>query len=51
MVGFRFERFHMGYAYDYSLNNMSHQNFGSHELMVNLRFGDSERRYRWLERY
>ena len=51
MVGFRFERFHMGYAYDYSLNNMSHQNFGSHELMVSLRFGDSERRYRWLERY
>ena len=51
MMGFRFESFHIGYAYDYSLNNMSHQNFGSHELMINLRFGDSERRYRWLERY
>ena len=51
MVGFRFERFHLGYAYDYSLNNMSHQNFGSHELMLNLRFGDTQRRYRWLERY
>ncbi len=51
MVGFRFERLHFGYAYDYSLNSMSHQNFGSHELMVNLRFGDTQRRYRWLERY
>lgn len=51
MAGFRYERFHMGYAYDYSLNNMSNQNFGSHELMLSLRFGDSERRYRWLERY
>jgi type IX secretion system PorP/SprF family membrane protein len=51
MAGFRFERFHMGYAYDHSLNSMSHQNHGSHELMINLRFGDSERRYRWLERY
>jgi type IX secretion system PorP/SprF family membrane protein len=51
MVGFRFESFHMGYAYDHSLNSMSHQNYGSHELMVNFRFGDSERRYRWLERY
>ncbi|MFO7924163.1 MAG: type IX secretion system membrane protein PorP/SprF [Bacteroidales bacterium] len=51
MLGFRFERFHFGYAYDYSLNSMSHQNFGSHELMINLRFGDTQRRYRWLERY
>jgi type IX secretion system PorP/SprF family membrane protein len=51
MLGFRYERFHMGYAYDYSLNSMSHQNFGSHELMVSFKFGDSERRYRWLERY
>ncbi len=51
MVGFRFESFHLGYAYDHSLNNMSHQNHGSHELMVNLRFGDTQRRYRWLERY
>ncbi len=51
MVGFRYERLHIGYAYDHSLNNLSHQNHGSHELMINLRFGDSERRYRWLERY
>jgi type IX secretion system PorP/SprF family membrane protein len=51
MAGFRYESFHIGYAYDHSLNSMSHQNHGSHELMVNLRFGDSERRYRWLERY
>ncbi len=51
MVGFRYERLHFGYAYDYSLNSMSHQNFGSHELMINLRFGDTQRRYRWLERY
>ena len=51
MAGFRYERFHFGYAYDLSLSNMSHQNFGSHELMINMRFGDSERRYRWLERY
>jgi len=51
MMGFRFERLHFGYAYDYSLNSMSHQNFGSHELMINFRFGDTQRRYRWLERY
>ena len=51
MVGFRYETFHFGYAYDYSTNNMSHQNFGSHELMINIRFGDTQRRYRWLERY
>ncbi len=51
MVGLRYERFHIGYAYDYSLNSMSHQNFGSHELMISIRFGDTQRRYRWLERY
>ncbi len=51
MLGFRYESFHMGYAYDHSLSSMSHQNHGSHEIMINYRFGDSERRYRWLERY
>ena len=51
MLGVRLDKLHFGYAYDYSLNSMSIQNFGSHELMLSLRFGDTERRYRWLERY
>lgn len=51
MLGVRLNKLHFGYAYDYSLNSMSIQNFGSHELMLSLQFGDTERRYRWLERY
>jgi type IX secretion system PorP/SprF family membrane protein len=49
--GVRFEKFYFGYAFDYTLNSISKHTFGSHEIMMAIKFGDNARRYRWLNRY
>ena len=51
MGGARFDKFYFGYAFDYNLSAISKYSIGSHELMLGVRFGDSARRYRWLNRY
>jgi type IX secretion system PorP/SprF family membrane protein len=51
MGGARFDKFYFGYAFDYNLSAVSSYSIGSHELMLGVRFGDSARRYRWLNRY
>lgn len=40
-----------GYAIDFSLNKIQSVTYGTHELTVALKFGDSSRKYRWLDRY
>ena len=40
-----------GYAIDFSLNRIQSVTYGTHELTVALKFGDSSRKYRWLDRY
>lgn len=49
--GIRANRLYFGYAFDYNLTNITRYTYGSHELMLALKFGDSARRYRWLLRY
>lgn len=49
--GVRFEKFYFGYAFDYTLNSIRKHTFGSHEVMMAIKFGDNARRYRWLNRY
>ncbi len=49
--GVRFEKFYFGYAFDYTLNSISKHTYGSHEIMMAIKFGDNARRYRWLNRY
>jgi type IX secretion system PorP/SprF family membrane protein len=51
MLGFKYDKYQFGYAFDYSFNKMSQYSFGSHELMVGIKFGDNRRRYRWLNRF
>jgi len=51
MAGVRIDKFYFGYAFDYSFSSISARTFGSHELMLAVKFGDSARRYRWLNRY
>lgn len=41
----------IGYAYDFTLNKIQTVTYGTHELMVALKFGDSDKRFRWLDRY
>jgi type IX secretion system PorP/SprF family membrane protein len=40
-----------GYAIDFTLNEIQQVTYGTHELTVALKFGDSSRRYRWLDRF
>jgi type IX secretion system PorP/SprF family membrane protein len=51
MFGVRSDRYFIGYAYDYALSSIRKFSFGSHEILLSLKFGDNARRYRWLNRY
>jgi type IX secretion system PorP/SprF family membrane protein len=48
--GVAVDRFHFGYAADFSLNHMGNHGYGTHEIMVAYRFGDNPNRLRWLNR-
>ncbi len=51
MLGLRYNNIYFGYAFDYSLNMLSSYTYGSHEIMMAVKFGDNARRYRWIIRY
>jgi len=50
-VGVRKEKLFFGYSVDYTLQKMQRASYGSHEFIIALKFGDSSRKYRWLDRY
>jgi len=49
--GLNFDKYYFGYAFDYNFNKLMNQTFGTHEFMAAVKFGDSARRYRWLNTY
>ncbi len=51
MAGARVDKYFFGYAFDYTFSSISSKTIGSHEIMLAAKFGDSARRYRWLNRY
>ncbi len=51
MGGVRVDKFFFGYAFDYTLSSIMRHTYGSHEIMVAIKFGDNARRYRWLNRF
>ncbi len=51
LLGIKMNRFYVGYSFDYGINQLSYKSYGSHEIILALKLGDSARRYRWLERY
>ncbi len=51
MLGMRANGLFIGYAFDYSLSSMQRFNFGTHEISISYKMGNSARRYRWLRRY
>ena len=50
-LGVRYENIWFGYAFDFTLQELQSVTYGTHELTIALKFGDSLRRYRWLDRY
>jgi len=50
-LGARIDRYFVGYAFDYNFNTLMKHTYGSHEFMAAVKFGDTARRYRWLNTY
>jgi type IX secretion system PorP/SprF family membrane protein len=50
-LGARFDRYFIGYAFDYNFTPLMSHTYGTHEFMVAVKFGDTARRYRWLNTY
>jgi type IX secretion system PorP/SprF family membrane protein len=42
---------YIGYALDFTLNKIQRVTYGTHEVTMALKFGDSAKRFRWLDRY
>lgn len=50
-VGIKYNNLFFGYAFDFTLQEIQQITYGTHEFTMALKFGDSNRRYRWLDRY
>ena len=51
LLGLKYDRFYFGYAYDFTLTDMKNQSIGTMELTLAAKFGESARRYRWLNSF
>lgn len=51
LAGVKVDRFYLGYAFDFTMSEIRSYTYGTHELTVLARFGDSPRRYRWINKY
>lgn len=50
-LGVKYENVFIGYAFDFTLHEIQRVTYGTHEITFALKFGDSRRKYRWLDRY
>ncbi|MGA1978272.1 MAG: type IX secretion system membrane protein PorP/SprF [Bacteroidales bacterium] len=50
-AGVRYQNITFGYSFDFTLSEIQRVTYGTHELTIALKFGDSARKYRWLDRY
>jgi len=50
-LGFKYQNIFIGYAFDFTLQEIQRVTYGTHEITFALKFGDNTRRYRWLDRY
>lgn len=50
-IGIKYTNLFIGYAFDFTLQEIQRITYGTHEITLALKFGDSARKYRWLDRY
>ena len=50
-LGAKYNNWYFGYAYDFSTNGLQNYSFGSHELVISLKFAKYVRKYKWTERF
>jgi type IX secretion system PorP/SprF family membrane protein len=51
MAGLKYDRYYFAYAFDFTLTDIRKQSFGTHEITLAVKFGESARRYRWINSY
>ena len=51
LFGLKYDRFYFAYAFDFTLTDIRKQSYGTHELSLAVKFGESARRYRWINAY
>ena len=51
LLGLKYDRFYFAYAFDFTLTDIRRQSNGTHELTVAVKFGESARRYRWINAF
>jgi type IX secretion system PorP/SprF family membrane protein len=50
-IGVKYQNLFFGYAFDFTMQEIQRITYGTHEITIAVKFGDSARRYRWLDRY
>jgi type IX secretion system PorP/SprF family membrane protein len=50
-LGVKHQNMFIGYSFDFTLSEIQQITYGTHEITLALKFGDSARKYRWLDRY
>jgi type IX secretion system PorP/SprF family membrane protein len=50
-LGVKYYNIFIGYAFDFTLQEIQRITYGTHEITFAVKFGDTSRRYRWLDRY
>lgn len=50
-IGIRADNIFLGYAFDFSLNDIQKLTYGTHEISAAFMFGSYQKRYRWRNRY
>jgi type IX secretion system PorP/SprF family membrane protein len=50
-VGVKYQNLFFGYAFDFTMQEIQRVTYGTHEITIAIKFGDSSRKYRWLDRY
>lgn len=50
-IGVKYQNMFIGYAFDFTLQEIQRITYGTHEITLAVKFGDNTRRYRWLDRY
>jgi len=51
LVGLRYDKYYFGFAYDFALTDIRKSTIGSMEFTVAAKFGESSRRYSWLNAF
>lgn len=51
LLGLKLNNFYFGYSFDYGFNEIAQLSYGSHEVVMAIKLGDSTKRYRYWERY